>query len=175
MDRQRSVIGIVLIALGVLFLVGQRLDIGGEGVVAVIGLAFLTAYAFTRNYGFLVPGGIMTGLGIGIIYETLLDANGAPVLLGLGLGFTTIYVISRLRERMSADWWPLIPGRDPHNRRPIPRRGPDGSAGRDRPVVACCADHHRRVSHLSAPLRTGGLEEQRHVLGSFGYVESTGM
>lgn len=110
MDRQRSVIGIVLIALGVLFLIGQRLDVGGEGVVAVIGLAFLTAYAFTRNYGFLVPGGIMTGLGIGIIYETLLDANGAPVLLGLGLGFLTIYVISRLRGRMPADWWPLIPG-----------------------------------------------------------------
>jgi len=78
--------------------------------VAVIGLAFLTAYAFTRNYGFLVPGGIMSGLGIGIIYETLLDANGAPVLLGLGLGFITIYVISRLQGRMSADWWPLIPG-----------------------------------------------------------------
>jgi len=110
MNRQRSVIGIVLIALGVLFLVGQRLAIGGEGVVAVIGLAFLTAYAFTRNYGFLVPGGIMSGLGIGIIYETLLDANGAPVLLGLGLGFITIYVISRLQGRMSADWWPLIPG-----------------------------------------------------------------
>ncbi len=78
--------------------------------MAVIGLAFLTAYAFTRNYGFLVPGGIMSGLGIGIIYETLLDANGAPVLLGLGLGFITIYVISRLQGRMSADWWPLIPG-----------------------------------------------------------------
>ena len=110
MPQRPPVAGIVLILLGALFLLGQWLNVGGEGVVAMIGLAFLAAYAFTRQYGFLVPGGIMTGLGIGIIYEDRLRAEGAPVLLGLGLGFISIYVISRVRGRMPADWWPLIPG-----------------------------------------------------------------
>ncbi|MGH8246894.1 MAG: hypothetical protein ACREUU_10730 [Gammaproteobacteria bacterium] len=93
MDQRRSVLGVILIVLGIVFLIGQRLNVGGEGVVAAIGLAFLTAYAFTRNYGFLVPGGIMTGLGIGIIYENRLNGEGAPVLLGLGLGFISIAVV----------------------------------------------------------------------------------
>lgn len=110
MPQRPPVAGVVLILLGALFLLGQWLNVGGEGVVAMIGLAFLAAYAFTRQYGFLVPGGIMTGLGIGIIYEDRLQAEGAPVLLGLGLGFISIYVISRVRGRMPADWWPLIPG-----------------------------------------------------------------
>lgn len=106
----RSVTGIILILLGVLFLFARWTGIGGEGIVAVIGVAFLAAYAVTGQYGLLVPGGIMTGLGIGIIYETRLDAQGAPVLLGLGLGFISIYIIGRLRGRLTGDWWPLIPG-----------------------------------------------------------------
>ena len=110
MGSRRSVAGVVLIVLGVLFLLEQRLEVGGEAVVALIGMAFLTAYALTRQYGFLVPGGIMTGLGIGIISENRLDANGAPILLGLGAGFLAIYAISSFRGRMPGDWWPLIPG-----------------------------------------------------------------
>lgn len=110
MPQRRPVAGVVLIVLGALFLLSQWMGVGGEGVVAMIGLAFLAAYAFTRHYGFLVPGGIMTGLGVGIIYEERLRANGAPVLLGLGLGFLSIFLVSRLRGRMPADWWPLIPG-----------------------------------------------------------------
>lgn len=110
MASRRSVAGLILIVLGVLVLLGQRLAVGGEAVVALIGIAFLTAYALTRQYGFLVPGGIMTGLGIGIIYENRLNGNGAPVLLGLGVGFLAIYAISSLRGRMPGDWWPLIPG-----------------------------------------------------------------
>jgi hypothetical protein len=110
MTSRRSVGGVVLIVLGVLLLLGQRLEVGGEAVVALIGVAFLTAYLLTRQYGFLVPGGIMTGLGIGIIYENRLDGSGAPVLLGLGAGFLTIYAVSSLRGRVPGDWWPLIPG-----------------------------------------------------------------
>jgi hypothetical protein len=110
MTQRPSVAGVVLIVLGALFLVAQWMGVGGEGVVALIGLAFLTAYFLTRHYGFLVPGGVMTGLGIGIIYEQRLQAAGAPVLLGLGLGFIAVFLIGRRRGRWAADWWPLIPG-----------------------------------------------------------------
>jgi hypothetical protein len=110
MGSRQSVAGIILIALGVLFLLGQYLRVGGEAIVALIGIAFLVAHALTRQYGFLVPGGIMTGLGIGIIYEDRFNAGGAPVLLGLGAGFLLIYVLSVMRGRMPGDWWPLVPG-----------------------------------------------------------------
>lgn len=92
MQRQ-LVPGLMLVALGVLFLLVQQAGWDGEAVVAVIGAAFLVGYAFTRYYGLLVPGGIMTGLGAGIIYETQVQGGGAPVLLGLGLGFLSIYAI----------------------------------------------------------------------------------
>ena len=92
MDR-RVVPGLVLIALGVLFLLFQQVGVGGEAVVAVIGLVLLAGYAYTRNYGFLIPGGIMTGLGMGIILAARSPGGGSAVLLGLGLGFLCIYVI----------------------------------------------------------------------------------
>lgn len=110
MTPRGSVAGVVLIVLGILFFLAQRWGVGGEAVVAAIGIAFLTAYALTRQYGFLIPGCIMTGLGIGIIYENRIDGNGAPILLGLGVGFLAIYAVSSLRGRMPGDWWPLIPG-----------------------------------------------------------------
>ena len=108
--ERRSLPGIILIVLGVIFIVGQRLGIGGEGTTAAIGIAFLVAFVSTRNYGFLVPGGIMTGLGLGIVYQTRTGGDGAPVLLGLGLGFCSIYALDAVNRRTTRGWWPLIPG-----------------------------------------------------------------
>src|SRR5713226_6408186 len=108
--ERRSLPGVILILLGVIFIIGQRLGVGGEGVVAAIGLAFLIAFAFTRNYGFLVPGGIMTGLGIGIVYQARAERGGAPVLMGLGLGCLSIYALDVVGRRAVWGWWPLIPG-----------------------------------------------------------------
>ncbi len=110
MEPKRMTLGAVLIALGVVLIVGQRMGVGGEGAVAAAGIAFLVAYALTRHYGFLVPGGIMTGLGIGIIYENRTQGQGVPVLLGLGLGFLSIYLIDAAGRRTARGWWPLIPG-----------------------------------------------------------------
>jgi hypothetical protein len=103
--------GVILIALGALFLFVQLTDVGGEAVVAVIGGAFLVTYAFTRHYGFLVPGGILTGLGLGIVFQsTGTPEEGGVVVLGLGAGFLSIYVIDLLVRPASALWWPIIPG-----------------------------------------------------------------
>lgn len=110
MNTRNLAPGVILIVLGALFLVVQLIDIG-EAVVALIGSAFLGAYAFTRQYGFLVPGGIMTGLGFGIIWQgQAAPEEGGVVVIGLGVGFLSIYVIDLLVRRASATWWPLIPG-----------------------------------------------------------------
>jgi hypothetical protein len=109
MDRHSVIPGIVLIAIGLFLLAVQTTGVGGEAVVAFIGAGFLVAYAFTRQYGFLVPGGIVTGLGLGIILETQIGGGGA-VLLGLGFGFLSIYVVDAAARGQPGGWWPLIPG-----------------------------------------------------------------
>ena len=110
MNTRNLAPGVILIALGALFFLAQLTDLGGEAVVAVIGGAFLVAYAFTRQYGFLVPGGIMTGLGLGILSQSQATPDaGGVVVIGLGAGFLSIYLIDLLVRRTSALWWPIIP------------------------------------------------------------------
>lgn len=111
MNTSKLAPGAILIALGALFFVVQLTDVGEEAVVAVIGGAFLVAYAFTRQYGFLVPGGIMTGLGVGIVLQNEATPEaGGVVVIGLGVGFLLIYAIDLLVRQGAALWWPIIPG-----------------------------------------------------------------
>jgi hypothetical protein len=116
--RDRIVFAVILIVVGIAGLVLQTVettpDLGGF-VVLTIGLAFLGAFAFTRQYGFLVPGGIMTGLGAGIIASQNLtgltdEQTGGAVVLGLGLGFLSIWVIGAIVHVAEHHWWPLFPG-----------------------------------------------------------------
>jgi hypothetical protein len=106
--------GAVLIMLGLVFLVGRFLPDASQFVVLLIGLGFVLVFAFTRLYGFLIPGSIMTGLGIGISLATILplpeESQGGMVLLGLGLGFMSIWLFSGLLALPEKHWWPLIPG-----------------------------------------------------------------
>ena len=101
MDRSnvnRMLPGLILIALGVLFLVGR---LSGVIVLGGLGAIFIVAYLITRKYGWLIPGCILAGLGLG----ELLGWSS----LGLGLGFIGIFVID-LIVRGKSHWWPLIPG-----------------------------------------------------------------
>lgn len=111
MQERNFAPGLVLIGFGALFLFVQLTDIGEEAVVAVIGGGLLVGYAVTRHYGYLVPGGILSGLGLGIVWQeqVLRDAGGA-VLVGLGAGFLSIYLIDAFVRRSRALWWPIIPG-----------------------------------------------------------------
>ncbi len=117
-ERDHFVSGIVLVAIGVIALVGQvwqpSEDVGGW-VLLAIGLGFFAAFAYTRQYGYVVPGGIFTGLGAGVIVSQAAtwrtsEAEGAPVVLGLGLGFLSIWLIGEFAHVERNRWWPLIPG-----------------------------------------------------------------
>jgi hypothetical protein len=100
-----SILPIALIVLGALLLFSpfDLGDIFGSAIVLIIGLGFLYAYSQSHNFGFLVPGSILTGLGAGIVVETMSTTSGW-VPLGLGLGFCAIWFLHR------AHWWALIPG-----------------------------------------------------------------
>ena len=115
--RDRMAVAVILIVVGVVGLAAQVFDVTadmGGWVVTLIGVGFLVAFAFTRQYGYLVPGGIMTGLGAGIIASQSLvladEQTGGVVVLGLGLGFLSIWVIGAIAHVDRHHWWPIIPG-----------------------------------------------------------------
>lgn len=107
----RSFAGTLLIVIGVALLL---IDVTGVGDVAVVllgGLAFLATYVATRSYGFLVPGGILTGFGADLVAQDLGLVDDVT-LFGLGAGFLLIPLVqlSVRAPREGGWWWPLIPG-----------------------------------------------------------------
>lgn len=115
--RDRIVFAVVLILVGIAGLALQVVEstpAAGGVVVLLIGVGLLGAFSMTRQYGYLVPGGIMTGLGAGIVASESLtmtdDGTGGVIVLGLGLGFVSIWVIGALVNIAQHHWWPLIPG-----------------------------------------------------------------
>jgi hypothetical protein len=109
MTAQR-IAGLILVAVGLFLLLVAQTPLGGEAVPLLVGVAFLIAYARTRNYGLLIPAAILVGLGTGIVVTVHGGPDGS-VVLGLGLGFAAITAIDRLvHGPREAQWWPLIPG-----------------------------------------------------------------
>jgi hypothetical protein len=107
----RSFAGTLLVVIGIVLLLIELTGTGRVAVVLLGGLAFLATFVATRSYGFLVPGGILTGFGAGLVAQDLglVDDIG---LIGLGVGFLLIPAL-QLATRTPRDggwWWPLIPG-----------------------------------------------------------------
>ncbi len=113
--RSRSYLGpVLLIVIGIGALVSNfGGDVFAGGFVPfAVGVAFLVAYAATRRYGFLVPGGILTGVGAAILAASQMSATdtGAYAAIGGGIGFLMIYALDVVVSGTAARWWPVIPG-----------------------------------------------------------------
>ena len=113
MNKQQSgrvAAGLALILLGAaLYVLERNAGLDAAAVFFLIGGAFLAGYLYRREFGLLIPAGILLGLGTGTIMEQTRFNYGQPTLWGLGLGFVSIYVIGLIYERKGR-WWPLIPG-----------------------------------------------------------------
>lgn len=112
-QRERMTMAVAFIVIGLVLLIAQLTDLGSWALL-FLGLGFLAMFFWSRHYGWLVPGGILTGLGTGIIMVTAVqnvpeDFEAALFLVPLGLGFILIWVLDVLFMRVS-NWWPLIPG-----------------------------------------------------------------
>jgi hypothetical protein len=111
--RDPIILGIILIAVGVGGFAVNAFPQAGGWIVAIVGLALLAVFAYTRLYATLIPGGIVTGLGLGIVASELLtnyNDNGGLIVGGLGLGFIAIWVIGALFSIPEHHPWPLVPG-----------------------------------------------------------------
>lgn len=117
MRRSRSFVGpVILIVIGLGALVS---NLGGDWfagsfVPLAIGFAFLVAYAASRKYGYLVPGGILTGIGASLLAASVFRVTdtdaGAYAAIGGGIGFLLIYALDLLVSASAHRWWPVIPG-----------------------------------------------------------------
>jgi len=108
--RGRVVAGAILVAVGVALLLVEVTEVGSIAILPLGGVAFLAAHLATRAYGFLVPGGILTGLGTVLLLADLGVAS-VPPELGLAAGFLLIPVLQAVLRspRENGWWWPLIP------------------------------------------------------------------
>ena len=104
--------GLVIAGIGLFFLAGQLEPDIGRFVALFIGLALLAVFVVTREYGFLVPGSILTGVGIGIVIDSAAsgDAESGVMMLALAGGFLGIWVLGSVYRLPQNHWWPLIPG-----------------------------------------------------------------
>ena len=115
----------MIIGIGGFFLLAQFIPDIGRWIPLFIGLIFLAAFLPKREYGFLIPGCIVSGVGVGVVLAGALDDPwpGAAVLFSIAGGFIAIWVVTMLVRRVdkgwprneSGDvieglWWPLIPG-----------------------------------------------------------------
>ena len=111
-DPGGLVAGLVIAGIGLFFLAGQLEPDIGRFVTMIIGLALLAVFVVTRQYGFLVPGSILTGVGIGIVLDSAAsgEAESGVMMLALAGGFLGIWVIGSIYRLPQNHWWPLIPG-----------------------------------------------------------------
>ncbi len=108
-NRRQIIPGLILIVLGIVFLLTQYFEFGPGLFLILLGLIFLIPYAFTRNYGLLIPGCILTGIGVGLVFERALSRPDVTVSFGLGLAFIAIFLVQFILAG-SSHWWPLVPG-----------------------------------------------------------------
>ncbi|MDX1615590.1 MAG: hypothetical protein R3300_14860 [Candidatus Promineifilaceae bacterium] len=118
-ERNNLVAGLILIALGIVALAGQLVDLHlGEDVgllvIPAVGAVFMLAGILTRQAGLMVPGGIISGIGWGAYAVagpfawTSDTQEGGIFMLVFAAGWASITLFSTLFTRERAIW-ALIP------------------------------------------------------------------
>ena len=103
-QRRRQIrTGIALILVGAGLYVVQRFEgLERTAIFFLLSGAFLAAYFYRREFGLLIPAGLIGGLGVGMF-------EAVPLLAGIGGGFVAVTLIALIYERRF-EGWPLIPG-----------------------------------------------------------------
>ena len=119
--RRPVVGGLLLVLGGLLALVGQFVPGGwGFGLILLLGVAFIVAGIVTRQPGWFIPGGILTGIGAGTALVAgplarfvpagpLSGNTGALFMQAFAGGWFLITVLTAIFSHKT-QWWPLIPG-----------------------------------------------------------------
>ena len=108
---EKSVAGLVLIAIGLIIVISRLLPGTGEYVLLAVGLTCLVAFALTREYGWAVAAGIICGLGVGVVLSArFIDpSDGMVFMLSLAGGFAAVWILGFAADPAENSPWPLVP------------------------------------------------------------------
>ncbi len=110
---KNSMIGLILVSVGVLMLLGNLGVLGGEFMLLAIGAAFLIFYGLSgretvsRKVGLLIPGLIIIAVGLFAQFESQLENAPYMFFVFLGLAFLGVYLIHT--RSIEGGKWPLFP------------------------------------------------------------------
>ncbi len=115
--RNRVILGVMLIAIGLLVFLSQVIDLPQIELLILPSLAliFLIWGLITREIGLVIPGGVLAGIALGVYlisgpYAGQIEENqGGIFLLAFSAGWALITLLSPLTKQRF-QWWPLIPG-----------------------------------------------------------------
>ncbi len=118
--RENLIGGLILVGIGVLALLPQFVDFSGFEnlaiyIVAALGAFFLLLGIFSREAGWIIPGGILSGIGTGIVLiagpnsPISGDAEGGVFMLAFAAGWALITILTAIFTE-ETHWWALIPG-----------------------------------------------------------------
>lgn len=110
---KNSMIGLILVSVGVLILLGNLGVFEGEFILFAIGAAFLIFYGLSgrntesRKVGLLIPGLIIIAVGLFAQFESQLENAPYMFFVFLGLAFLGVYLIHT--RSVDGGKWPLFP------------------------------------------------------------------
>lgn len=110
---KNSMIGLILVSVGVLMLLGNLGVLDGEFMLFALGAAFLIFYGLSgretesRKVGLLVPGLIIIAVGLFTQFESRLEDAPYMFFVFLGLAFLGVYLIHT--RKIEGGKWPLFP------------------------------------------------------------------
>ena len=112
-SSNRILHGVMLLLIGIVALAAQFTSLG-VWVLPILGILFLLWGLLSRNIGFIIPGGILSGIAIGAwavnlpIAQTSDEMEGGMFLLGFTIGWAIISLFGLFIGERTL--WPLIPG-----------------------------------------------------------------
>jgi hypothetical protein len=108
---ERSVAGLVLIAIGVIIVISRLVPGTGEYVLLAVGITCLVAFLLTREYGWAVAAGIISGFGVGVILSALYTdpTDGMAFMLSVAGGFAAVWLLGFAADPPERNPWPLVP------------------------------------------------------------------
>jgi hypothetical protein len=104
-------VGVMLAAIGLVTAVTFVAPGFGAYAALVIGLVLVVLFALTREYGFAVPAGIVTGAGVATALATVLpeEAMAPAFMFALAAGFVGVWVLGLLAIPSTSHAWPFVP------------------------------------------------------------------
>ena len=118
-NRNQWIAGGLLIVIGLFFFLNEFFELPGLENLAIyfvlgLGLFFLAWGVISREAGFMIPGGILTGIGLGIVlvagpfeFEDG-DLSGGVFMGAFALGWVLITIFTAVFSD-ETHWWALIP------------------------------------------------------------------